>query len=125
MPNCNKHCILAIKEFGRKHEELIIMINSWMDSPVRKLGKSHRRFRHDFQSVMDACVIYGDNEKNIVSPTPKNILLCKIILHHLKLDGLVSPRECTKLEKKFKSDNWINKNPPPLLLDSVIAIVVI
>ena len=110
MPNCNKHYTLGIKEFGKEHEELIIMINSWIDSPVRKLGRAHRQFRHDFQTVMDTCIIYGDAEKNIVSPTPKNVLICKIVLHHLKLDGLASPRECIKLEKRFKLHNWI-KNP--------------
>jgi len=67
------------------------MINGWMDAPSRKLGTTHRIKRHDINTTpLEACEIYGDGK---TQPTSKNLLIVRMVLQHLKLDGLITPSQ--------------------------------
>jgi hypothetical protein len=55
------------------------------------LGTDHRLKRHDYISTpLEACEIYGDGK---AQPTPKNILIARMVLQHLKLDGIITPQQ--------------------------------
>jgi hypothetical protein len=68
------------------------MVNSWIDAPVRTGGGAyHREKRHNMQTTpFDACSIYGDKG---TSATPRNLLVARMVLQHLRLDGLITPLE--------------------------------
>jgi tetratricopeptide (TPR) repeat protein len=122
LPTIEAHVRFCVRDFGEENRELCYMVNSWMDAPSRELGMAHRRVRHDvLDAPLLACTVYGDaseagfsyedknshqlgsdtifyenftsHERWVIYPTPKNILIAKMVLHHLKLDGLISPAQ--------------------------------
>jgi hypothetical protein len=99
MPNVQEHVRFCVRDFGEKNRELCYMVNSWMDAPSRTEGGYHRTSRHNsIATPFKACAIYGDKP---LDPTQKNLLISKIVLQHLKLDGLVTPSE-------LKAWKWID-----------------
>lgn len=91
MPNIEEHVKFCVRVFGEENRELCYMVNGWMDSPSRELGTDHRLKRHDYISTpLEACEIYGDGK---AQPTPKNILIARMVLQHLKLDGIITPQQ--------------------------------
>lgn len=80
-----------MQAFGEENRELCYMVNSWIDSPVRTKGKSHRESRHDaLTTPFQAIRHYGDMKHG---SDPKNLLVARIVLHHLRLDGMITPYE--------------------------------
>jgi len=90
--------------FGEENRELCYMVNSWIDAPSRELGTDHRLKRHDYISTpSEACEIYGDGK---AQPTPKNILIARMVLQHLKLDGIITPKQ----EAKWKWEEAVKRS---------------
>ena len=119
MPNNERHVELSLKKFGKENEELIVMINSWIDAPVRRLGRRHRRSRHKLPDViMDASALFGNISqinlagkiRNGIQWDTKNKLIAKIVLYHLILDGLVIPKREAKILEELTKEPWILKD---------------
>ena len=86
--------------FWQENRELCYMVNSWMDAPSRDMGKAHRQVRHDPDlTPVEACMIYGDYVETKaygvyrLLETEKNKLIARMVLQHLKLDGLITPQQ--------------------------------
>lgn len=91
MPNIEEHARFCVQTFGEENRELCYMVNSWIDSPVRSKGKSHRDKRHDALSTpFQAIRHYGDMKHG---SDPKNLLVARMVLQHLRLDGVITPYE--------------------------------
>jgi len=91
LPNIEEHVKFCIQTFGEENRELCYMVNSWVDAPSRELGMDHRLKRHDVVNTpLEACEFYGDGK---IQPTPKNILIARMVLQHLRLDGIITPRQ--------------------------------
>jgi len=118
MPNNERHVELSIKKLGKEHEELIVMINSWIDAPVRRLGRRHRRSRHNRDVIMDACTLFGNSSqiklagkiRKAIQWDSKNKLIAKIVLHHLILDGLIIPKNEEKILQELTKEPWVLKD---------------
>jgi len=118
MPNNERHVELSIKKLGKEHEELIVCINSWIDAPVRRLGRRHRRSRHNRDVIMDACALFGNLShinlagkiKKAIEWDSKNRLIAKIVLHHLMLDGLIIPKNEGKILEELTREPQVLKN---------------
>lgn len=97
MPNVEEHVKFCVHAFGEENRELCYMVNSWMDAPSRTMGGDHRITRHDINyTPFEACEIYGDRG---TKPTPRNLLVARMVLQHLRLDGMIMPSQ-------EKSWNW-------------------
>lgn len=118
MPNNERHVKFSLKKLGKENEELIVMINSWMDAPARRLRRRHRRSRHNIQTIMDASALFGNTSqikiggkiKNGIQWDSKNKLIAKIVLYHLILDGLITPKNEDKILEKITREPWILKD---------------
>jgi len=103
MPSVENHVRFCVQAFGEENRELCYMINSWIDAPSRELGGDHRVTRHDIGfTPHEACEIYGDGG---TSPTPRNLLVVKMVLQHLRLDGIITPSQ----EKRWSWEETIKK----------------
>lgn len=116
MANNETHVAFSVKHLGLENESLIIMVNSWMDAPVRKLGRSHRRTCHSVQTMLDACVEFGNVKNGVIIWDKRNKLITMIVLHHLLLDGIVTRNRAKNVFKSITGRNWKKKlSPPPIL----------
>ena len=118
MPSIEKHVKFCVKEFGKENEELCYMVNSWMDAPSRELGGRHRILRHDLFLTWQMLLIEHGYWKVKLSPEdverardgsinidnyglkkyfPKIQLILEMIVQHLRLDGLLTPRQIEEL----------------------------
>jgi hypothetical protein len=104
LPNIEEHVKFCVRVFGEENRELCYMVNGWMDSPSRELGTDHRLKRHDYIGTpLEACEIYGDGK---AQPTPKNILIARMVLQHLRLDGIITPQQ----EAEWKWEEAIKRS---------------
>jgi len=51
MPNLREHHRADIKKWGKKIADEYKWVHEWLDSPQKVLGKEHRKFFHDQQTV--------------------------------------------------------------------------
>jgi len=114
MPNNETHVRFSIEKFGAENEKLIFAINSWIDAPVRKFRYNHRRTRHDVQTMMDACVAFGNVKDGILKWDERNKFIAKIVLHHLILDGIITLNEAKGVFNGITSRSWKLKHAPTL-----------
>jgi hypothetical protein len=56
MATFDQHCRDCERLLGDRHET----VNHWMDEFFRKFGPHHRRFRHHWDGVREARVLFGD-----------------------------------------------------------------
>ena len=90
LPNIEEHVRFCVRDFGVENRELCYMVNSWIDAPVRTHGSYHRAQRHSVATPFEVCLIYGDKD---LLPTPRNLLIARMVLQHFRLDGLITPAQ--------------------------------
>jgi len=121
MPSVENHVSFCVKEFGEENRELCYMVNSWMDAPSRELGSKHRIVRHDLLRTWQRLLIehrccenkmsFEDTKRlsdglmsidhsNLGKYFPKSQLILEMIIQHLKLDGILTPRQIEELHNE-------------------------
>lgn len=75
MPNHEEHCLHSLEHVGVRGDD----IHSWMDERSVVLGPTHRRERHDVNSIPIAVQMFGEKYGDEI--------VRKIFLDHLYLDS--------------------------------------
>ncbi|NIO38536.1 hypothetical protein GTO27_12695 [Candidatus Bathyarchaeota archaeon] len=121
MPSVENHVKFCVKEFGEENRELCYMVNSWMDAPSRELGGRHRIVRHDLLNTWQTLLMehscyenkmsFEDlmrlkdgllriDNSNLGEYFPKSKMIFGMIIQHLKLDGILTPRHIAELQNE-------------------------
>jgi len=121
MPSVENHVRFCVKEFGEENRKLCYMVNSWMDAPSRELGGKHRIVRHDllhtWQTLLMEHRCYENkmsfedikrlregfmsiDNNNLGKYFPRSQLILEMIIQHLELDGILTPRQIEELHNE-------------------------
>src|SRR4030067_1301123 len=99
MPNHEEHCLHSLERYGVRGDD----IHSWIDEPSQIAGSSHRKYRHDLNSLPIAIQMFGEKYGDELVET--------IFLDHLKADSEEARQPIEKEEGHVPSPSFEDNLP--------------